>query len=559
MQAQRIWNLPAAMASLVAAVVVAACGGGGSTDTASGSNSGTATVASVSSGTITAFGSVYVNGRRYGTSGAKVIDDDTGAVATAGSNLEVGMVVDVKTASGGSGLSSTAEAAELHVHPLARGVVDASDTTASTLSVMGQSVQLTASTNYSDHRACATAATPTCTAVTSQADLTATSGSGSSATAGSYVAVHGYLYSASSGSAQIVATLVSVQDAPTSANFGYKVEGLVTAASGTSLTIGGLTVDLASATCKSSSTTVACSGAYSVGQVVSVGSATRPALPATSFTASRSRLASKIAVETDGATVELEGKVSAVGATSFVLRGVTVKASAIATLPAVGDIVQVSGTVTAGGQGVTATSVTVVRAASSRAYGLEGDFSAVVEVTAGSAYTVNVLGQTVTINTNTLLADRQSGTWSRVDPASNPFNITTFATYVAASASKHVLVKARTDAAGNLIAQSFTLLPTSAVATIAGPVDTTPAPVNSTVTGTPTTFSVHGVAVSADPAAVFTRRYGSGALTTTIAAGDTVVVRGVLVSGTLTVGTTPSRTNAVVDLGVLSRRDDCGI
>ena len=82
------------------------CGGGGGGDT--GGTAGTpATTPSpgspttpvtsdgttMSSGVITAFGSVFVNGRRFRTDKARVIDDDTGAVTSGMTGLEVGMVV----------------------------------------------------------------------------------------------------------------------------------------------------------------------------------------------------------------------------------------------------------------------------------------------------------------------------------------------------------------------------------------------------------------------------------------------------------------------------------
>jgi hypothetical protein len=73
-------------------------------------------------------------------------------------------------------------------------------------------------------------------------------------------------------------------------------------------------------------------------------------------------------------------------------------------------------------------------------------------------------------------------------------------TYLSASLSQHVIVKTESDASGNLTAQSLTFVPASSVVAVAGIVDATPAVSNSTVTGTPSTFSVHGIAVSADPA-----------------------------------------------------------
>ncbi|HET7526839.1 MAG TPA: hypothetical protein VFK10_12935, partial [Burkholderiaceae bacterium] len=53
-----------------AALILAACGGGGSSSSSnpvSGASAG-----AVSSGTVTAFGSVWVNGHEFATTGAKV-------------------------------------------------------------------------------------------------------------------------------------------------------------------------------------------------------------------------------------------------------------------------------------------------------------------------------------------------------------------------------------------------------------------------------------------------------------------------------------------------------
>jgi len=228
--------------SLVAVITLAACGGGGGGST---SSPGTATPSAVSSGTVTAFGSIFVNGHEFSTASARIIDDDTGTTVSA-SALEVGMSVDVTPAA--TSTSASPQAAEVHLHPLARGVVDGSDTTAGTLVVMGQTVQITSATNFSDHRACLTAATP-CAPITGQTALSATTGSGSSAVAGNYVGVHGYLYASPAGATNIVATLVSVADQPAAPSaVAYKAEGVVTAVGTSAVTIGGLAIDLSSAT-----------------------------------------------------------------------------------------------------------------------------------------------------------------------------------------------------------------------------------------------------------------------------------------------------------------------
>jgi hypothetical protein len=364
--------------------------------------------------------------------------------------------------------------------------------------------------------------------------------------------VHGYLFSGASGSTNVVATLISAADQPasTSNKFNFKVEGPVSAA-GTSPTIGGLTLDLSSTTCRVSGTVTPCASAYTAAQVVSVGSATAPAtLPATSFAPSAARLASKLPVQTSGQTLELEGVVSSVGTTTFVVRGVTVDASGLASgtsLPAVGDLVEVTGTISASGQTVNATTLKTIRAAATVSLGFQGDASNVITTSAGAAYTFSILGQTVNVNTQTRLVDMSIRHWDDRDQSVNPFNISTFATYLGASTSKHVVVRSEADSSGKLTALSVAIVPASTVASVSGVVDATPAVSNSSVSGTPTTFSVHGVSVRADPASI----YKPHTLPMqTVAAGDLVTAMGTFSGGVLSVSATPSRTNYAMDVGV---------
>jgi len=546
--------LPAALA-LVVAAGLAACGGGGGGDDAPA----TPTASSVtSSGVITAFGSVFVNGHRFHTGNARVIDDDTGAVTSGATGLEVGMVVDVKHR--GRGNDDEAEADELHVHPLVRGFVDASDATAATLTVMGQKVQLTSGTSFSDRRACVSATTSPCTAITTADGLVATttvSGTPTgTVTPGSYVTVHGFLFDGAS--TDVIATLVSVGDAPTGGSrAAFKAEGVATVDT-TGVSINGLKLDLSRATCRVGGSTVPCNTAFATGQVVSAGSATAPALPATVLVADFARKASKLPVEEAGATVELEGIVSSVsGTTTFTVRGVVVDASGLpagTTLPKVGDEVRVLGTLSADGTTVQATRLSTEDEADEAKFALKGQATTVTPA-GTNTFTVAILGQDVTVNARTRLKDVSIRGWERRDPTATPLNITTFQSYLAASASRTVLVIAEPGAGGTLVAKSLTILPSSTVAAISGMVDATPAPVNSTVTVTATVFFVHGVKVSADPAAITTpaRR---GTTPVTIAAGEHVVVVGTLTGDTIVVGPTPTGNNRVLDLGVLRQGRD---
>ncbi|HEY4083668.1 MAG TPA: DUF5666 domain-containing protein [Burkholderiaceae bacterium] len=548
--------------ALLAAVT--ACGGGSGGDSMSSSSgptdnmgggatiSGTAPGAT-SSGAITAFGSVFVNGHEYDISKASVVDDDTGASMSSSSSLEVGQVVDVKVASSSS--DSAPAAQSLHLHPLVRGYVDASDS--SSITVMGQSVQLSGTTVFSDHRACVFAATNPCDAVDGVSDLGVTAGSGASATPGSYVVVDGYLFN--SGSAvNVVASLVAVFDAP-STNAGmaaFKAEGSVSAVSGSTVTIGALSVNLASAKCYASGASTACASAFSVGQVVSAFASASPSLPAASFSASAALLRDRLPVTTAGAVIELQGGVSAVSSSpaSFTLRGISIDATALpagTALPVVGDIVRVLGTVSTSGTSVAATSLQILRAAASASYAFQGDVSSVAAGSASNTYTLTLLGQTITVNSQTRFADFSIRNWFGDRSSSKPFNISTFQTYLAASSSQHLIVRTAADASGNLQALSVTIVRASAVSGVAGVVDASPAPVNSTVTGTPSTFSIHGMAVSADPHAIQLQRRVSA-----ISVGDEVLAVGTYANGALSVSASRSFGNFVLDSGP-PRQQDC--
>jgi hypothetical protein len=503
---------------------------------------------------------VFVNGHEFATGGALVVDDDTGATTASTAALEVGMVVDVRPVPSSTDASPVAD--EIHLHPLARGVVDAADPAASTLTVMGQTIQVSAATLFSDRRACVTAPTAPCAAVAGLAGLDVTSGSGAAAAAGSFVTVHGYAFNGSGGTSA-VATLVAVSDAAAAnTSTRYKAEGTVVAVGASAVTVGALQVDLSHATCRAGGAVAACSTAFSVGQIVSVFGTTAPTLPASQFSADGARSHGALSVTTAGAAVEIEGRVASVTASpaAFVVRGIAVDASALpagTALPAVGDTVEVKGVLAADGQSVTASALTIEQIAHGLRYGLEGDATAVAAGSAAGTYSVTVLGQTVLVNARTRLADRNLGRGGGAG-----FNIGTFQTYLAASASQHLIVQASADATtGQLTALALAIERVSARARLSGPVDAAPAPVNSSATGTPSRFSVHGVAVSADPAAILARPRSAAA--TTIAAGDDVLVVGSYSAGTLVVAApaTPnmhprSDADQVVDYGAGNGRDN---
>ena len=132
------------LASLCLAVgVLVACGGGGS----AGSTSPTAS--SFAAGPITGFGSVIVNGVRFDDSSAQVDDDD--AVAHTRGDLKLGMMAEVRggeIASDSQG--SHGEARAITFRSEIVGPAGTVDTVARTLIVLGQTVDVTATTVFDD-------------------------------------------------------------------------------------------------------------------------------------------------------------------------------------------------------------------------------------------------------------------------------------------------------------------------------------------------------------------------------------------------------------------------
>lgn len=141
-------------AAALAALGMAACGGGGG----SGSNpppdngggnpppsGGIDGVGIIASGPITGFGSIFVNGVEFETTGAEIrIDDNPGVEA----ELEIGDIVEVRGTVSDDGLTGNAEVVSFN--DSVEGPVSAVDVAGSTLVVIGQTVRVTGSTVFDD-------------------------------------------------------------------------------------------------------------------------------------------------------------------------------------------------------------------------------------------------------------------------------------------------------------------------------------------------------------------------------------------------------------------------
>jgi hypothetical protein len=193
-------------AAAALALVLAACGGGGGGIGGTGGGGGGGIGGTgVAYGTITGFGSVWVNGVRYETPAGTVFRLDGSSVSQ--SDLKVGMVARVE----GSGTSATTVVVESAL----KGRVEA--VAGDRYTVLGQAVQTDASTVFDD---------------------------GVRPVVGDYVEVHGLPQQAGVVAASYIEKKDSLATPP------YAVTGFVAAqdAAASTLTIGTLTVQYAGAT-----------------------------------------------------------------------------------------------------------------------------------------------------------------------------------------------------------------------------------------------------------------------------------------------------------------------
>ena len=132
--------------TVVASIILVACGGGGSSTVAGIDRGGSPVrVGIVSKGSISGFGSVIVNGVRFDTSAATFeVDGSPGNE----SELRVGQVVVVQGTVAENG--SDARATTISFDDVVEGPISAIDTTAGTITVLGQTVIIDLDTSFDD-------------------------------------------------------------------------------------------------------------------------------------------------------------------------------------------------------------------------------------------------------------------------------------------------------------------------------------------------------------------------------------------------------------------------
>ena len=198
-----------------------ACGGGsGDSDN---TNSTTGTSSSTTSGVVTGFGSIFVDGVEFETDSSSFSLDDGDDGPEDEDGLAVGMVVTVTGTVNADGITGTAEHIEFDDE--LEGIVNASNVGADgtgTMTVMGQTVVISTTTIFESD-----------VAGISGADLVV---------AGNIVEVSGF----SSGDGTVYATRLEVKLA---AHSGEEIElnGIITNLTDTTFDLGGLTVDFSTA------------------------------------------------------------------------------------------------------------------------------------------------------------------------------------------------------------------------------------------------------------------------------------------------------------------------
>ena len=200
------------LVSVSVAALLTACGGGSGSSTDTGtSNSSTTT------GAITAFGSIFVNGKEIETGNASIHIDGKSAKE---SDLRVGMVVTVSEGTNG-------EASCINIDDELEGiVVSNSIATTGSINVMGQVVNIDENTIFESY----------VTSITTYSDITS----------GNIVEVSGY----SAGTGEVSATRIEVKAESLASYTGdVELKGVVSNHNGTTFTfdIGALTVDYSGA------------------------------------------------------------------------------------------------------------------------------------------------------------------------------------------------------------------------------------------------------------------------------------------------------------------------
>lgn len=383
-------------ATVAGLATLAACGGG-SADSISGAASG-ASATAFTSGAITGFGSIIVNGVRFDDSSATVVDEDGHALDT--SRLALGATVSIESGAVDHA-AGRAKANAIHLGGEIVGPVSAVDLSASQFTLIGQTIEVNSSTVYDTSLSGGLSAMSTGAVLAVHAQLDATRAvyvasrvevrtdatayrlggtiSGLDTTAqqfqlGAALISYAGLSPAPTGLANGLAVRVKVQTTPVGGAWvatalkgagislpdhaDAGVHGLITAwTSATQFSVNGVAVDASSATFPQGQTGVVLGARVEV-----VGTVVNGVLVATSVSVDTGT------VHDHGLDHELHGTLSALDATAktFVLRGLVVSYAGVTTWTGLtegtlsnGLRVEVQGNLAADGTTVAATRISL--------------------------------------------------------------------------------------------------------------------------------------------------------------------------------------------------------
>ncbi|MBI2316842.1 MAG: hypothetical protein HYU75_07475 [Betaproteobacteria bacterium] len=361
------------VAVLLPLAVLSACGGGGGgggSDGGSASSALSSPPSSFSSGAISGFGSVIVNGTHWSDgAGVEITVDDERVTRD---DLRVGMVAEVEGTANGDG---TGNATRIRVQNLVRGPVDSVNASAGTLVVLGQPVRANGAAVFEDVE-----------------DL-------SGIAPGDIVEVSGWFENLDPAQTN---TIVARRIQEKSPNFGgpLKVRGLVKNLDSAQRTfnINNLVVDFGSAQIQGSSASALQNGLF-----VDVRAQARPVPLGGTLIADSVRVTEPKPAPAEGARVEVEGIISDLDpvAMTFTVAGIRVDASArgVSGL-ANGMKVEVEGTIVNG--------VLVLAADEEVEREMEADvkFEALVQATDVAGGTLTLLGKPIQVRATTQFVDQ---------------------------------------------------------------------------------------------------------------------------------------------------------
>jgi hypothetical protein len=382
------------LAAGLLATIVVACGGGGGGGMSSPSSTATGP-AGVSVGAITGFGSVHVNGKKFQTTSTVIhVDGQPGTQA----DLHVGDVIEVKGHHDSNSNTDVADAIELHSNVV--GPAGTIDLVAQHVSVLGQTVIVSAATSFGD------GITPASIAGLATGDILRVSGN-------------------STATGEIQATRIERKPAGTL----FRVSGTSAATDpvGKTLMINALTVDFSTATLSDFP-----SGGPMDGQLIEAVGATLGAAGELKATRLELRSGKELKGEVDSES-EVEGLVTRFASTTdfdVAGRAVTTDSNTQFRGGAAADLaldlaVEVEGTLNTAGV-LVAKRVTFEKAA-------DASLLAQVDAINAGAGTVTALGTTISVNAltrfedhgsnhvNTFsLADVHTGDWIQVRGSETP-------------------------------------------------------------------------------------------------------------------------------------------